>query len=56
MNDSLLDTNLDRVVADRQLLSDLTTVRERVQRDRELDELFADADVLLDTFDEKILD
>ena len=51
-----LDADLDHVVADRRLLSDLSIRRELPQYDRQLDEFFANADELLGTFDEKIRD
>ena len=49
-----LAADVDGVVADRRLLSDLTS-RQRLERE-ELDELFANADELLETFDQKLLE
>ena len=49
-----LAADVDGVVAERRLLSDLTS-RQRLERE-ELDELFANADELLETFDQKLLE
>ena len=49
-----LEVDLRTIVADRRLLADPTS-RERLKHERELDELFADADELLGNFDEKVL-
>ena len=50
-----LQEDFARVMADRQSLSGQTS-QQRLDHERDLDELFAHTDALLGTFDEKLLD